>query len=127
MKSDKSLWKHVRLKIANLKPHPAQHIYDGTTSPAEDKAFARDYATRRQQDEIHVMPYPNAAGLPKGTVLDGWRRLTAATANNELEIDGIIRGDLREATENRGCGRVREVQPHSPELVPPAARCAPSS
>ena len=125
MKIEKSLWEHVRLKIADLKPHPAQHIYDGTTSSAEDEALARDYAVRGQQDEIHVMPYPNAAGLLKGTVLDGQRRIVAATINNEPEIDAVIRGDLREATAAEVAAEFVKFNSTRRTLSPLArARCA---
>lgn len=96
---DKSKWERKRLKIGQLRPHPDQMaLYDGSTSVAEDKCFAKDLDERGQLDEIHVMPDVNRAGLPKGTVLDGWRRATSLKAKGHRELDAYIRHDLADAT-----------------------------
>lgn len=96
---DKSRWERKRLKIGQLRPHPDQvALYDGSTSVAEDKCFAKDLDERGQLDEIHVMPDVNCAGLPKGTVLDGWRRATSLKAKGHRVLDAYIRHDLADAT-----------------------------
>jgi hypothetical protein len=99
MKVDKSQWERKRLKISSLKPHPDQdELYGGTTTLAQDQAFARDLMDRGQLDAVHVMPFPNAAGLEQCTVLDGWRRVTGSKANGETGVDCYIRHDLADAT-----------------------------
>lgn len=98
-KSDKTKWERKRQKTSQLHPHPDQiALYEGTTSSAEDETFAKDLDDRGQLDDIHVMPARNAAGLPKNTVLDGWRRKTMLQAKGNREVDVIIRHDLADAT-----------------------------
>jgi len=99
MQSDKTKWERKRLPISQLRPHPAQtELYEGTTSSVEDETFARKLRDQGQRDEVHVMPRKNKAGLPPGTVLDGWRRTQAAKSNGETQIDCYIRNDLADAT-----------------------------
>jgi ParB-like chromosome segregation protein Spo0J len=99
MKVDKSRWKFVRLKIDSLTPYPAQEaIYGGTTTAVEDEAFAVDVNERGQLDPAHILPFPNAAGLPKNTILDGWRRGMARKAKGQTHLECYLRGDLADAT-----------------------------
>jgi ParB-like chromosome segregation protein Spo0J len=99
MKIDKSKWERRRIKISALRPYPAQSgVYDGTTTRAEDEAFASDVVERGQLDEVHVMPNKNSAGLPKGTVVDGWRRCNAKRSRGDTEVDCYIRHDLAQAS-----------------------------
>jgi hypothetical protein len=99
MKIDKTKWESKRLKVSQLRPYPAQEtVYAGTTTAAEDQAFALDLRQRGQLEPVHVLPDRNKARLSNGTVLDGWRRVNAAKANGEMYIDVVIRHDLANAT-----------------------------
>jgi hypothetical protein len=117
MRIDKSKWQRKRLRIEVLKPHPDQErLYGGTTTPAQEEGFARDLADRGQLDEIHVLPFPNAAGLPKGTVIDGWRRTMAAKANGGKHIDGYIRHDLAKASAAEVAAEFAKFNPNRRQL-----------
>ena len=99
MKIDKNRWEPKRLKISSLKPYTAQEaVFGGTTRPSEDEALACDLQERGQLDPAHVMPNRNKAGLPPGTVVDGWRRAIGMQAKGNTELDCYIRHDLKDAT-----------------------------
>lgn len=97
--TDPTKWERTRLKIKNLTPHPLQEqFYGHTTTPAEDAAFREELKRNGQRDAVHVMPGENKAGLPGGTVLDGWRRVQALLALGQDDVDAVIRHDLADAS-----------------------------
>jgi ParB-like chromosome segregation protein Spo0J len=126
MKINKSKWEKKTVEIRGLKPHPSQEeLYGGTTSTAEDADFAAELKKDGQRDPIHVMPDKNKAKLPKGTVLDGWRRAAAMKANGKTEIEAVIRHDLAGATSAEIDGIFVQFNLSRRQLSPLArARCA---
>lgn len=97
--TDPTKWERTRLKIKNLTQHPLQgQFYGHTTTPAEDAAFREELKRNGQRDAVHVMPGENKAGLPGGTVLDGWRRVQTLLALGQDDVDAVIRHDLADAS-----------------------------
>jgi hypothetical protein len=85
------------MPIADLHPHPLQSIFFADCSSADDENLSADLLARGQLSPIVVMPKPNAAGLPAGTILDGHRRARLLAGIGKTEVEVVVRDDLKDA------------------------------
>ena len=79
MGTETNEWKYRRWKLAQLHPNSHQSHLFGSIPLTNNGTDAGGFREPGYIDPIHVLP-ANKAGLPKGTLLDDWRRIAVYEA-----------------------------------------------
>lgn len=72
----------ITIPIASLRPHPDQHLFDGTLAEADEHGLREDLHANGQRDPIKI--------LADGTILDGHQRARLLGELGHSEVLAIV-------------------------------------